>query len=76
MGCGSGMTCWGLPRDWRADDIWDRLYEELLKRLRAADQIDWSLAAVDSSSVRAVGGGEKTVPNPTDRESRGVSLTS
>jgi hypothetical protein len=43
------------------------LHHELLNHLRAADLIDWSRAAVDCSTVRAVGGGEKTGPNPTDR---------
>src|SRR5437773_8555265 len=71
MGCGSGMTCWRRLRDWQAAGVWDRLHEELLKRLREADQIDWSRATVDSSSVRAVGGGEKTGPNPTDRRKPG-----
>lgn len=71
MRCGSGMTCWRRLRDWQADGVWDRLHQELLKRLREADQIDWSRASVDSSSVRAVGGGEKTGPNPTDRRKPG-----
>lgn len=71
MGCGCGMTCWRRLRDWHAAGVWDRLHRELLKRLREADQIDWSRAAVDSSSVRAVGGGEKTGPNPTDRRKPG-----
>ena len=31
----------------------------------------WSRAIVDSSSVRALGGGEKTGPNPTDRAKPG-----
>src|SRR5262249_33529621 len=35
------------------------------------DQIDWSRAVVDSCSVRAVCGGAKTGPNPTDRAKRG-----
>jgi len=42
-----------------------------LQRLREADHIDWPRATVDSSSVRAVGGGEKTGPNPTDRRKPG-----
>lgn len=71
MGCGSGMTCWRRLRDWQEAGVWDALHHELLKRLRAADQIDWSRAAVDSSSVRAVGGGDKTGPNPTDRRKPG-----
>ena len=43
----------------------------LLAELQAADQIDWSRAAVDSSYVRARGGGEKTGPSPVDRRKKG-----
>lgn len=71
MGCGSGMTCWRRLRDWQAAGVWDRLHELLLAELREADMIDWSRAAVDSGSVRAVGGGDKTGPNPTDRRKPG-----
>ena len=67
LGCGSGMTCWRRLRDWHAAGVWQALHELLLAELNAADQIDWSRAVVDSSSVRALGGGEKTGPNPTDR---------
>ena len=59
MGCGSGMTCWRRLREWQEAGVWDKLQLLLLKRLREADQIDWSRAAVDSSSLRAVGAGEK-----------------
>lgn len=59
MGCGSGMSCWRRLRDWQAAGVWDRLHEVLLARLRAADQIDWSRVIVDSSSIRAVGSGQK-----------------
>ena len=59
MGCGSGMTCWRRLRDWEKAGVWQRLHELLLSKLRAADQIDWSRALVDSGSVRAVGGGGK-----------------
>jgi transposase len=71
MGCGSGMTCWRRLRDWQAAGVWERLHREMLNRLREADQIDWSRATADSASVRAVGGGEKTGPNPTDRRKPG-----
>ncbi|MBW8837050.1 MAG: IS5 family transposase [Burkholderia sp.] len=67
MGCGSGMSCWRRLRDWQQAGVWDRLHEVLLARLRAADRIDWSRVIVDSSSIRAVGSGQKTGPNPTDR---------
>ncbi len=59
MGCGSGMTCWRRLRDWEKAGVCQRLHELLLSKLRAADQIDWSRALVDSGSVRAVGGGGK-----------------
>jgi transposase len=59
MGCGSGMSCWRRLRDWQAAGVWDRLHEVLLAKLRAADQIDWSRVVVDSSSIRAVGPGQK-----------------
>jgi transposase len=71
LGCGSGMTCWRRLRDWQAAGVWQRLHELLLSGLQAADRIDWSRAIVDSSSVRALGGGEKTGPNPTDRAKPG-----
>lgn len=71
MGCGSGMTCWRRLRDWQTAGVWDKLHQVLLAKLNAAGKIDWSRAAVDSGTVRAVGGGEKTGPNPTDRAKPG-----
>ncbi len=71
MGCGCGMTCWRRLRDWQAAGVWDRLHEVLLAELQASDKIDWSRATVDSGTVRAVGGGEETGPNPTDRRKPG-----
>lgn len=53
LGCGSGMTCWRRLRDWQAAGVWKRLQHELLNRLRDADRIDWSRAAVDASTVAA-----------------------
>jgi transposase len=64
MGCGSGMSCWRRLRDWQQAGVWQRLHEALLSKLQAADQIDWSRAVVDSSSIRAVGGGGKNRPQP------------
>lgn len=72
MNCGCGMTCWRRLRDWQRAGVWEKLHNLLLAELRAADKIDWSRAAVDSSSVRAVGGGEETGPNPTDRRKLGT----
>lgn len=57
MGCGSGVTCWRRLQEWQKAGVWKKLHVVLLAKLREADQIDWSRAAVDSSSVRALLGG-------------------
>ena len=62
MGCGSGMTCWRRLRDWQASGVWQRIHEILLARLRNADQIDFGRCAVDSATIRAVGGARKLAP--------------
>ncbi len=64
MGCGSGMSCWRRLCDWQEAGFWDRLHEVLLARLRAAERIDWFRVIVDSSSIRAVGSGQKQDPIP------------
>ncbi len=53
LGWGSGMTCWRRLRDWHEAGVWDRLHRVLLERLAGANRIDWSRAALDSSSVPA-----------------------
>ena len=57
MGCGSGMSCWRRLRDWQQVGAWERIRRTVLNGLRAADQIDWSRAVVDSASLRALKGG-------------------
>jgi transposase len=71
MGCGCGMTCWRRLRDWQAAGVWKRLHEVLLAELNGADKIDWTRAVVDSAMLRAMCGGPKTGPNPTDRRKPG-----
>jgi transposase len=72
----SGMTCWRRLRDWRAAGVWEKLHRLLLNRLHAADQIDWSRALVDSSSVRAVGGAPKPGPTPPIAAKKAANITS
>jgi transposase len=67
MGCGSGSRCRRYLKAWHRAGVWERLFLLLVVELDDAGKIDWSRAAVDSSSVRALGGGTKTGPNPTDR---------
>ena len=70
-GC-SGMTCWRRLRDWQEFGIWERLHRLPLAALRKAGRIDLSPTVVDSTTSRAVGGGESTGPNPTDRRKPGT----
>ena len=62
MGCGCGMTCWRRLDEWNRAGVWQKVHEILLAKLNSAEQIDWSRAVVDSSSVRAVGGARGRVP--------------
>jgi transposase len=64
MGCSSGMTCWRRLAAWQKKGVWNKIPCALLNRLREADQIDWSRAAVDSTSVRAVFGGTRPARTP------------
>ncbi len=64
MGCGSGVSCWRRLRDWQQAGVWDRLHALLLEKRRAAEKIDFSRVVVDSSSIRAVGAGEKLARTP------------
>ena len=75
LGCGCGMTCWRRLRDWQAAGVWEKVHRVLLDRLRAADQIDWSQAVVDSASVRAVLGGRKRAPIPRIVRKKGANTT-
>jgi transposase len=64
LGCGCGMTCWRRLRDWQAAGVWDKVWHAFLDELGQADAIDWSAAAIDSCSVRALFGGRRPVPTP------------
>lgn len=64
MGCGSGMTCWRRLAAWQQKGVWAKLHALLLSRLREADLINWSRAAVDSATARAVFGGTRPAPIP------------
>lgn len=59
VNCGSGMTCWRRLRDWHRAGVWQKLLDTLLCRLRGKGQINFSRGIVDSSSIRAVFGGQK-----------------
>ena len=64
LGYGSGMTCWRRLRDWNAAGVWEQLHQAMHVRLREHDQIDWSRASIDGSSVPSHRGAGKQGPTP------------
>lgn len=75
MGC-SGMTLWNRLHEWQQAGVWSRMHRALLERLQEAGAIEWSRAAVDSASLRAVGGAKKPAPTPQIAENPAPSITS
>lgn len=57
LGCGSGVTCWRRLNAWQQAGVWSRMHQVILKRLRQTGVLNLYRAIVDSSSVRAVKGG-------------------
>lgn len=58
FGC-SYKTCKRRIDEWSRLGLWQRIHRVFLDRLRAADQLDWSRALVDCSTVKAPLGGQK-----------------
>ena len=75
LGWGSGMTCWRRLRDWQHAGVWARLHRGLLERLAGASRIDWSRAALDSSSVPAKRGAQPPARTPRTGARRAPSAT-
>ena len=73
MGCGSGVSCWRRLRDWEEAGIWEAIHGHVLSELRREGGIDLSIVTADSSSVRAVGAGEKRDRTPRIGASRAAS---
>ena len=59
LGFGSGVTCWRRLDEWQQAGVWEQLHAVLLARLRAAGEIEWSRAIIDSSQVQAKKGAPK-----------------
>ncbi|WP_433304691.1 transposase [Actinoplanes sp. CA-030573] len=53
LGFGFGMTCWRRLKWWTEAGVFDHLHQLLLDQLNAANRIDWSRAAIDSSHIDA-----------------------
>jgi len=76
LGFGSGITCWRRLEEWESAGVWGELHALLLARLRAADQIDFSRAVVDSSQVQAKKGAPRRARARSTAAARALSTTS
>jgi transposase len=74
MGC-CGETGRTRLRAWERAGLWDELHQLLLTMLRQVDALHPETAIVDSTQVRAFGGGEATGPSPVDRRKKGTKYT-
>jgi len=76
LGFGSGVTCWRRLDEWQRAGVFEKLHELLLARLRAAGEIEWSRAIVDSSQVPAKKGAPKRARARWTEAARAPSTTS
>jgi transposase len=67
----SGHTCRRRLLEWDRRGVWTRLWQSILAELQSEGQLSSERGVVDSSSVRAGHGGEKTGKNPVDRAKLG-----
>jgi transposase len=74
MGC-CGETARTRLQAWEHDGIWDGLHKLLLTMLRQENELHLETAIIDSTQVRAFGGGEATGPSPVDRRKKGTKYT-
>jgi transposase len=74
MGC-CGETARTRLQQWERAGIWDRLHGVVLTLLNEEKQLHLETAIIDTTQVRAFGGGEATGPSPVDRRKPGTKYT-
>lgn len=75
LGFGSGITCWQRLAEWTEAEVWPRLHEALLARLRSVNALDFSRAAVDGSHIRALKGAPRQDEALLTGAGRAASIT-
>ncbi|CAL9333639.1 hypothetical protein SUDANB176_00120 [Streptomyces sp. enrichment culture] len=73
LGFGSGMTCWRRLAEWTEADVCPQLHIALSVKLRSANALDFSRAAVDGSRIRALKGGPRRDEAPSTGAGRAAS---
>ena len=74
MGC-CGETARTRLQTWERTRIWSEIHQLLLTMLNHEKQLHLETAVIDSTQVRAFGGGEATGPSPVDRRKKGTKYT-
>lgn len=74
IGC-SGETARCRLRDWQKLGIGDRLHLDMLRLVRRDGELEHDTAIIDSTQVRAFGGGDRTGPSPVNRRKSGTKYT-
>ena len=74
MGC-CGETARTRLQAWERAGIWNQLHQLLLTMLRHENALHPETAIVDTTHVRAFGGGDATGPSPVDRRKKGTKYT-
>lgn len=74
MGC-CGETARTRMQSWEVAGIWVHLHKLLLTTLNHEKQLHLETVVVDTTHVRAFGGGESTGPSPVDRRKKGTKFT-
>jgi len=74
MGC-CGETARTRLQAWERVGIWGELHTLLLTMLREQNELHLETAIIDSTQVRAFGGGAATGPSPVDRRKKGTKYT-
>lgn len=74
LGC-CGETARTRLRDWELAGIWGQLHLLLLTMLRQENALHLETTVLDSTQVRAFGGGDASGPSPVDRRKKGTKFT-
>jgi transposase len=74
MGC-CGETARTRLQAWERAGIWSQLHQLMLTMLREQNELHLETVIVDSTQVRAFGGGDATGPSPVDRRKKGTKFT-
>jgi transposase len=74
LGC-CGETARTRLQAWESAGVWHQVHMLLLTTLREHNQLHLETAIIDSTQVRAFGGGEATGPSPVDRRKKGTKFT-